>query len=548
MLAWLARYGHRYEPFVIAEEASSGELIGLLTLAVERASGRVFTAGTHHAEYQSWLARPGASDAFMRAAATELRSCFPTGTLQFLFVPPGAPLGFTDQEVRHRRAEVHTNSRGVLAVGDGADIEASLRKKSNRSRLQRLARHGEVSFEQLETVEQLDAVLDDIVDFCDLRQGAIHDVLPFADDPDKREWYRDLMRAGLLHATVLKVGGALAAAHLGVRDGDRVILGLIVHSPFFAEHSPGKLQLLLLGQLLARQGIAALDLTPGGAYKERFQSEQEMVRVLTLFFSERDALRHLAHRVARHAVRLVRADTDRLRRVAREWHARFRTQRAADVPRKLLNRGRRLLWESWESRIYLFPVERASTIQRTGTLRKNDLRALLAFRPAADSVATRGAFLREALSRLEQGQHVYTYVENGVLAHYVWLVERQERASLAAVDQEMLVPADSAVAFDAYTHPTARGKGIYRAALTDLLCEAASIPGTKYVCSCLLSHIGASRHLVDSFGFEYQGSFFKTTRFGRRRRWCEMPPSWPRPQLPALTADATRPTAAALHS
>ena len=116
-----------------------------------------------------------------------------------------------------------------------------MRKKSNKSRMNRLARHGPVEFVELTTPEELDREYDEIIAFTDFRQGAIHDICPFADDARKRAFYRELLRQPeLLHVTVMRAGGKTIAAHIGLRSGRELILGIVCYSPFVAEHSPGK--------------------------------------------------------------------------------------------------------------------------------------------------------------------------------------------------------------------------------------------------------------------------------------------------------------------
>ncbi len=118
----------------------------------------------------------------------------------------------------------------------------SLRKKSNRSRINRLERLGAVELVQLHSRADLESMIERIATFCDLRQGAINATLPFRDDPFKREFMLRLADAcDLTHCTALLVGAEPAALHLGFRNDKDVVLGLIAHSPFLARHSPGKL-------------------------------------------------------------------------------------------------------------------------------------------------------------------------------------------------------------------------------------------------------------------------------------------------------------------
>ncbi|MFN2567934.1 MAG: GNAT family N-acetyltransferase [Gemmatimonadaceae bacterium] len=545
VLTWLETYRGRMEPVVAVGEDAEGELVGLLVLAVDRTTGDLVPAGTHHAEYQAWLALARHGDGFIAEACAALRMRFPGSTLRFLFLPRGAPLRWAERRAHPWGwVEVHANTRGIMALGDGATVERSLRKKSNKSRLQRLRRYGEVTFEHLTTLDELDAVLDEIIDYCDLRHGAVHGSLPFHEDPGKRELYRAMIQVpGLLHVTVLRVGGRVASAHLGARDGDAVGLGLIVHSPFLARCSPGKLHLLLLGRMLREQGIAVLDLTPGGAYKERFATHRDEVHVATIFFDRRRHMRHVAVRrlagLAKYVLESVHIDPQRVRAVATDWADRVRSKSPRRLPGALLGRGRRMLWQSSESRVYVLPAENVAALPNPGLLRRDDLRALLAFRPSTESLMTLRDFLAESLLRLENGQHVFTHATDDTLVYYAWLAAGQESAYVAGVDHEVDPPPD-AVVLDAVARPSAAAAGIARASMCQLMHEAAAIPGARQVCVAVSADDQTSIGLVESLGLEYRGSLFKTVRFGRVLRWSQLPADWGLP--PA--GRSTRPSSA----
>lgn len=161
-----------------------------------------------------------------------------------------------------------------------------------------------------------------IIEHCDARHG---DSRPFQSDSRKRELYLAMMeRPGLLHATVLRVGDQLVASHLGPIHGRNVSLGLIAHSPEFASHSPGKFAILYLARMLGEQGYEYLDLTPGGAYKQRFAHAWDEAPTLELFFSRLD---HAVDSTYRASARMVKPILTRLgydpERLKRRVIARF---------------------------------------------------------------------------------------------------------------------------------------------------------------------------------------------------------------------------------
>ena len=175
-------------------------------------------------------------------------------------------------------------SRPLIVVGSEADAAESFKKKSNRSRLNRLARGGAVVFERMKAPDELRPFMKDIAAVYDVRQGALGADPPFLSDPRKAQFHLDLLNTpDLLHASILRVDNTFVAGHLGMMGRGVVSVGVLAHSPFFAAHSPGKLLMMFLTQQLARDGFAVLDLTPGGdEWKQRFADRHEVVRRLTI--------------------------------------------------------------------------------------------------------------------------------------------------------------------------------------------------------------------------------------------------------------------------
>jgi RimJ/RimL family protein N-acetyltransferase len=123
------------------------------------------------------------------------------------------------------------------------------------------------------------------------------------------------------------------------------------------------------------------------------------------------------------------------------------------------------------------------------------------------------------LTRLGNGHHLYSRVEDGTLVHYGWLIERQQRAFLPEISQSVEMPDGSAVLFDYYTHPAYRGRGYYNASLRQMAHDAAEIPGTNSIVIGVVADNAASRKGIENAGFEYWRSGFQRVRVGRVTRW-----------------------------
>lgn len=517
---WYEVYAERYEPLLICAQAADGQLTGLLLLAIEKKSGELVWAGTHHAEYQVWLSRPKESDEFMLAALEHLRRAFPTQSLFCKYLPPATPLAWVKSaRLRGSAVELLSSPRPLLQIGDGSVIAASLKKKSNKSRLNRLRQVGEIKFEQITDPVVLAAMFADISAYTDLRQGAVHDVLPFRLDPLKQPFHLALLRhPDLVHVTVMKVGEQVVAAHFGIRNSHDVTLWLFAHSPFFALHSPGKFHLLLLGEMLAKQGITTFDLTPGGdPWKERFATEHDQVHTLRVIFDsgnnqlKKRKAQQRFEAIAKRGFQLVGLSPHQVRSLI----GKLRRVNPANIPKKLL----RKVWDKTEFRVYAYAPQEVWKLPRPQVMTRDDVRALLTFAPMADHQTQQGFFER-ALQQLETEQHCYTLVENDCLVHYGWLGLRQQKAKLSEVGQEFIFDEpDNAVLYDFFTHPQARGRGLYQQALYQILHDVAELPDIQKIYIMVLADNAPSRHVIEKVGFTYECSLFRQKRLGKTITW-----------------------------
>jgi len=522
--AWYNTYRDEYEPVLAYEMDRVQGLTGLLAMAAPRDGQGVVHAGGRQAEYHSFLAMPDQGDAFAQRALEALRRRYPAGPIVFRYLPPGAPLGWTASDSPLARLTlVVTHRRPLMQLGDGVGLTNSLRKKSNKSRLNRLKRLGEIRFERIRTRSSLQAVLDPIIRAYDLRQGAVHNSVPFADDARKREFHLRLMEEpDLLHVTVLRAGETLVAAHLGIRSGHTLHLGIIAHTPSEARHSPAKLHLYLLGKHMLEEGLTTLDLTPGGdEYKDRFANEHDTVHEVTVFatrraFARRKAIRTIS-RAAKQILGLLHIDIRRLRALLaglaqKKWRA---------LPVSIAKATSRAVYRHREFRVYRFSATGPTARDPRHIVAKDQVGHLLLY---AESAAwrSRKQFLATALARLEDGQHVYTVAESGRLLHWGWLIESQADAFFSEVRQPYRFPPKSACLYDFYTVPQARGRGLYTASLRAMLADIAEEHMAEQTYVGVLADNAPSRHVIEKLGFRYEASLHERVVFGFVKRWRDV--------------------------
>ena len=510
---WYRCYRERFAP-VIVTGWTERTLTGLFLLAVSHDGSTLCHVGTHHAEYQVWLST---DDRFVGAALDLLADEFPGRKLQLLFVPPG--VAFTPPD-RWRSRCFRRQIRAPLLKTNPADtVRQSIRHPTTRNKFNRLAREGKVTFERVIDDEAFATLLDEIIPLYDLRHGAVHDVMPFHQDDLKKPFHLALKReTDLLHVTVMRVDGRLIAAHVGIRSRNTILMSVSAQSPRYGAESAGKLMFLKLALQLEQEGVDWIDLTPGGAFKGSRASDFEEAGTLTILFSVTAARRYRDQRRLIDTAKRLGVSTDYVKSAVRAVRHTLRHLRPADLPLSALRRLKRAAWGGIEIRIYRLPLGKLVTLPETVHIARDRFEDLLCYAPAERWQPTTEAFLQSAVSRLEKGGHCYTYVEDGLLVHYGWLVDRQERMPIDDVHQSWTLPSGSAVAYDFYTHPRCRGRGIYSSSLGHVIRDAVTIPGCKRLYIGVRSDNAPSRRVIEKIA-EYDRSYHEQRRLWTARRW-----------------------------
>ncbi len=523
---WYRVYVNLYEPHLLIGYRGE-ELVGLFQLSIERSSGRLNVAGAQYAEYKTWLAKSGFENSFIEQSLDLLSKEFRDQTLEFLFLASGSPLEWLSTSKKwNKQCDLRAEPRPLMDVTDDAIFTNSLRKKSNKSRLKKLAQNGPLEFVQLTNYSQLEEVFDTVAVFGDLRLSATHSVV-IERDPLKKKFYTELMKAGLIHATLLKAGPQIVSAQINFHNGDEVLLGMSAHSPFLSQFSPSKFHIKFLGKQLCEENVTFFDLTPGGEYKESHATIYEDAHILTVFFSRNNYLRHASKRkLVKFGLRVIKAlgiDRDTFLSRLRKIMWKLKKLRVSTLTNTIFRGIKTRLYDEREFRIYSLDAEDIGLTSSVELMNRNCIDDLLMYDPVESWQPTPSEFHRHAIDRFTQNLSVYTFSENGKLLHYGWLVERQDKSFLSEVGQYFYPLPNSALLFDYYSHPGARGRGLYQSSLRQMLRDAARIPNTERIYIGVLADNGPSRHVIEKAGFKYQYSFFKRVRLGTVQTWSTAP-------------------------
>lgn len=516
--AWYASYAAQWQPVLVRARDRDGTLAGLWLLAYAHDTKQLVHAGAHQAEYHAWLSREGCGTELLSSGWKLLTRQFSFSSLRFKYLPDPA-LGET------LRAALGGGGGGValqrsarpLLKLDGEEIRASAAKKSNKSRFNRLARLGKLEFRRIVDPAEFERIFDDLIGFYDLRQSAVNQSTPFREDPAKRAFHSMLFAEapGDIYCAATYIDERPIAAFWGAVSGPMVHLGLLISSPFCAEHSPGKIHIMQLSEQLLKDGRAVLDLTPGGdAWKERFANAYDEVAEATVYRSV------MARRVD-NAVAHIAQQGKRALAVARITPVQVRSAIAVlrrATPRAVARKLRKWRGEHREFRVYRADRTLADKFGFDPRVGHNAIPHLLAFEPG-ESWQSRDAFLSEALARIENGGSAFTVCVDGRLAHSGWMGHDQATSHMTEVRQTMSFPPHSVALYDFYSHPDFRGAGLYRATIAHMLKTAFGADDTQFVYISVLADNGPSRHVIESMGFAYQESYFWESRFGTERKW-----------------------------
>lgn len=194
------------------------------------------------------------------------------------------------------------------------------------------------------------------------------------------------------------------------------------------------------------------------------------------------------------------------------------------LPQRALNRLKTLLHIDWFYSdkyllIYTIDSEHLRKHREAPTLvvNRNHFPDLEKFQQN-ESWLSRSTFLAEARSRIDQGMWCYTIVIDGVLAHYCWVVPNQAFSWLTLVEQQFDYPPNSAIMFNAYTHPHFRGRGLYYQSLLQKMDDAAGLLNASHMFTAVERSTYPTKKNLKKAGFYCHTVLFRKSRFGRVSR------------------------------
>lgn len=308
--AWYTTYRPDFEPVLVLGHGNDRSLVGLLAAGYSARRGLVM-AGAQQAEYQTWLATPDRGDTFAASAFYALARQFPSSALTLKYLPPGTPLGWVNGDSPVARyCVLSATSRPLMDLRDRDAIDRCLKKRNIRSRLNKLKDDGYAGIERITDPDHLARYFDEIIAWHDFRRVTVSGVGPFENDPLKKTFHFEMLRQGVLCATVLKLRNRVVSMQLDMIGQKGVHLALGAYAPWLSKFALGKIHILEVAAMLRDEGIDWIDLTPGDdPYKSEFATQWEDVHTLTVSPSagshQKARLMRQVDRVARRALQQV---------------------------------------------------------------------------------------------------------------------------------------------------------------------------------------------------------------------------------------------------
>lgn len=427
--AWYTVYRPVFEPVLVLGHDADRQLIGLLAAGYAPRRGLVM-AGATQAEYQTWLATPEQGDAFATSAFYALGRRYPSSALTLKYLPPGTPLEWLNGKSPVAKYCVLTPApRPLMDLRDGKAIDKCLKRRNIRSRLNKLRNSGYAGIERITDPDHLARHFDEIIAWHDFRRVTVSGIGQFEQDPLKKPFHYEMLRQGVLCATVLKMRDDVISMQLDMVGRPAVHLALGAYAPWLSKFALGKIHILEVAQMLRADGFEWMDLTPGDdPYKAEFATQWDQVHTLTVSPGAASHRKAVVARkldmVAREALRRIGSDPVGARIAARNLLSRP----LATVVQPMQNVLRR--WTSTSEKLSAYtisagrlPLTTKGTDPKSEAIHFDSVADWLAYRPAGFE-PHRHEGLSDATRHFAAGMQSYTMIRNGRLCFSCWLADQ----------------------------------------------------------------------------------------------------------------------------
>lgn len=493
---WYETYCSSWEPAIIVSRNSSGIFVALWFLAYSQTTKQLVNAGAHQSEYQVWLALSGEEEQFIKDSWNIIKTHFNFNKLQFRYLPKTNNCDFSDYFSNMKNhMYIRKMSRPLLNITESV-VKEMCSKSSNKSKINRLKKLGELEFRRINNRFELELVLEELISFYDFRQGAEHNVVPFRKDSDKRRFYINLFCASpqKVMITVTYLNNKPIAGFYGQINDKMVHLGMIMHSPFHNMYSPGKIHIIQLCQYLLSEGFVLLDLTPGGdSWKERYAKLHDEVAFVILFrsvFIQKIAV--LKYETIKQ-LKKMGIKPDEIRAFLGSIININLTSITKKIRSILLNDSKDLLY-IYRGEINSIAHEHDSQIQC------NSLNDLISYSPDKFSPPP-NEFLAKANSLFEMGASSYSICKGNRLAGCGFLHPNQSIIYLEKEKKTFPIQKNSTILFNFYFHKDHKNRAICKTLISFMINIAIDRYQNGNIYITINANNSEMRHIIEEMDF-----------------------------------------------
>jgi CelD/BcsL family acetyltransferase involved in cellulose biosynthesis/ribosomal protein S18 acetylase RimI-like enzyme len=535
-MPWYRAFKSAYAPHLIVVRVG-GSVVGLVPMAVDRASGELVFASHAMADYRDIVALP----AYRALIVEELVRCYLAGKfpgpLQVGWIDPASDTPSLVAAVCRRRGlPITVRHQPCYRWFPPAPAKPSAQKFLNWYK-----RNGTVSFDVIESEAAWQRFREDYYRQHSLRQIQAGRQTSF-DDERKAELYESLFHSPDVrcHVTAFTFDGRMLAGHFGYVWRGVLLLGPPSISLDDEQRSPAVILLSWVIQNAAALGLSGFDLTIGESdFKKRLGNQCVQLTMIEVERSRRHYYTQLARDrvvgLAKRAVeRAAGPDSWKTRvKPAAAWLA-YKRERVAEMGtaaalRTAVEEAARTVYDVRTGLVYamtaeqLRPVDPRLSAAERCEFHDNCIDDLLRWRGDSPHIASMLTHCARTYSRARAaGRTFHTMVVNGRLAGWGYSYLPSAPAQLTETPGATLdFEPGAASLYDFQVLPEFRGRRLYQALLTRILQGRFAEGATRAYITVLESN-APSRTAIERVGFRLQRRNLYR-KFGRRETITAVP-------------------------
>jgi CelD/BcsL family acetyltransferase involved in cellulose biosynthesis/ribosomal protein S18 acetylase RimI-like enzyme len=513
---WYRAYRDAYVPCLVVVRIG-GTVVGLVPMAVDRASGELVFASHAMADYRDIVALPG----YRPIVVDALVQCYVDGrfpnALQIGWIDPASDTpALVEEACRRRRLPITVRHQPCWRWFPPAPAKPSAQKFLNWYK-----RNGMVSFDVIDTESAWERFREAYYRQHSLRQIQAGRQVSF-DDSRKAYLYEQLFHSADVqcHVTAFRHDGQMLAGHFGYVWRGVLLLGPPSIRLEDEQRSPAVILLSWIIQNAERLGLSGFDLTIGDSDFKKRLGNQCVELTMVEVHGSREA--YYAQAARDRAVGAAKRVVERLAgpgawktkvKPAAAWLA-YKRERLAEMgpgaaAESALREATARIYERRAGLVYAMTPERLRPVapvlagDERCEFHENAVEDLLLWSGSSPNTASLLTHCARTYSRARAtGRTFHTIVVNGRLAGWGYSYMPSEPAQLTETPGATLDFEPGSVSlYDFHVLPEFRGRKLYQALLTEILHRRFAAGAARAYITVLESNV-PSKAAIERVGFE----------------------------------------------